>query len=368
MTSVRPALERACATARASAFRRASAGRSALAGPSHRANTRRRAAHRRLPVGRTKSRIAAAFTAAATALGIVVILHAPSSAEAATSAVNWPSGAFLGSGANTAAAKSFASWRGDAMSVAEIYAPRDSWSNLANDTYLIKQYAGFSGRLSVGVPLTVGSTSLQSVADGKADSYFTSLALNLKALGRGDSDLRLGWEFNGNWYAWSATTTSTYLAAFRHVSRVLKTTLPSATIDWDGNWGNSQSGHDPFTEEYPGDTYVDVVGLDAYDGGWVAANTDANFVTWKNSHHSLKDWYEFAVAHGKKFAMAEWGLVANGEKDNPTFIRGMYSFFQRNAAHIAYEAYFNSYGSSLYNPNEYPNSSATYQQLWSQTS
>jgi hypothetical protein len=311
--------------------------------------------------------LVATVIAAAATLTTVALAGEPAGAATATSAVTWPSGVYSGSGAGTSSAKSFASYRGSSVSVAEVYPPRDTWQNFADDQYLIKQYSDFTGRLSLGIPLTIGNTTLSAIAAGNADKYFTTFAKNLNALGRGNSDLRVGWEFNGNWYPWSAYDPATYLAAFRHVSKLLKAALPNSTIDWNGNWGGSQCKHNPFTELYPGDSYVDVISLDAYDGGWVAANTDAKFTNWKDHDFSLQDWYDFAVNHGKKFAMAEWGLVADGEKDNPTFIKGMYNFFAAHASHIAYEAYFNSSGSSIYDPNKYPNSSTEYRGLWSKT-
>ena len=306
-----------------------------------------------------------ALLATSTVAGVAAAPLTSTAHAATNSGVSWPSGVFLGTGANTATVNKFATWRGSSVSYAELYAPRDSWAHMANDLWLVKQYAGFGGKLSIGLPLTIGSTSLSAVANGSADSYFKTFAKNLAALGRGNSDLRVGWEFNGSWYGWSAFSPATYLAAFRRVANILHAALPNATIDWNGNWGGSQCKHDPFTELYPGNSYVDVVSLDAYDGGWVAANTAAKFQNWQNYSHSLQAWYNFAVNHGKKFAMAEWGLVKNGEKDNPVFIKGMYDFFAAHASHIAYESYFDSTGSALWSPNEYPKSAGEYRSLWS---
>jgi beta-mannanase len=241
---------------------------------------------------------------------------------------------------------------------------RDSWLHFATDTWTIKQYAGFTGRLSIAVPLTIGTTSLSQVAAGAYDAYFTNFAKNLAALGRGNADLRLGWEFNGNWQPWSAYNPTTFVAAFRHVAKGLKQLLPSATIDWNGNWGGSQCGHDPFTELYPGDDVVDVIGVDTYDGGWVPALTSTQFASWRTSKYGLQAWLDFAKARGKKLAVPEWGLVSGQEGDNVAFVDGMYAFFQANAASLAFESYFNHGSRALYDPVSMPKASAEYRALW----
>jgi hypothetical protein len=276
---------------------------------------------------------------------------------------------YPGDGINAAAADRFAAYRGHAVGLATVFTDRNSWADFANDMWCVQQYQGWAGRLSIGIPLTLGSTTLAEVAAGAADSSFTTYAQNLKALGRGDSDLRIGWEFNGNWMAWSAYDPAAFKAAFRHVAQLFKAILPGATIDWNGNWGTSQAGHDPFTELYPGDDVVDVVGLDAYDGGWVPARTSDQFASWAAAPYSLNAWYSFAVAHGKKFALPEWGEMASGaDGDNPAFIDGIAAFLQAHAADIAYEAYFNDTDAALYTATgstSLVNAGAEYKKLWS---
>ena len=282
----------------------------------------------------------------------------------ASTTINWPSGVFAGSTINTAAVQAFASYRGRAVDVAMAFPRRDTWLNFATDTWTVKQYAGFAGRLSLGVPLTIGSTTLKQVAAGSQDAYFLAFANNLRSLGRGASDLRLAWEFNGNWQPWSAYSATDFVAAFRHVAKLLKTALPSATIDWNGNWGTSQCGHNPFTELYPGDDVVDVIGVDTYDGGWVPATTSTQFDTWRTSKYGLQAWLDFAKAHGKKFAVPEWGLVSGQEGDNVAFVDGMHAFFVTNAASLAFESYCNHGARALYDPVAMPKSSAEYRSLW----
>ena len=46
--------------------------------------------------------------------------------------------------------------------------------------------------------------SLKAGAHGDYNAHFKALAENLVRYGLGDSVVRLGWEFNGGWYAWRA--------------------------------------------------------------------------------------------------------------------------------------------------------------------
>ena len=74
--------------------------------------------------------------------------------------------------------------------------------------------------------------------------------------------IRLGHEVDDAWPSWSARNNGAeYIAAFRHVHDVLSSESPGFRFDWTstragfGRWG---------LPAYPGDAYVDVIGLDTY--------------------------------------------------------------------------------------------------------
>jgi hypothetical protein len=293
-------------------------------------------------------------------------------ADAATA--TWKSGVFIHNPFGAAGVQQFADYRRRPVDVAITYVDRSSWSAISNP-WTVAQYAGFSGRLNIGLPLTVGSTPLSDVAAGHYDSYFADFARMLIGQGRSHAIIRLGWEFNGNWYPWSAYDPTTYKAAFRHVVTLLRSITPGVGIDWNGNLGTSQCGHDPFSELYPGDDYVNIVGVDAYDAQWAKISDATSFDAWADWSHGLNDWYAFAQAHGKRLSVPEWGLAVAptdgfGEGDNAVYIEGMHDWFTAHAAGLKYEAYFNdeapSTANSLENPDQMPLSSTTYASLWTQ--
>jgi hypothetical protein len=105
--------------------------------------------------------------------------------------------------------------------------------------------------------------SLQDVAAGLYDGYVRAAA----ELARGlpfDVMIRFGHEMNGDWYEWSGNPTA-YVNAWRHVVSVFR--AESATnVRWV--WSpNVDYGSYPFAAYFPGDTWIDYVGLDGYNWG-----------------------------------------------------------------------------------------------------
>ena len=100
------------------------------------------------------------------------------------------------------------------------------------------------------------------------------------------------------------------------------------------------------TRFYPGDRYVDVVGNDMYT---------SNGVYSAQKNEAL---YAFARAHGKPFALPEFGL--NGG-DFPDFIRYICRFI-RGHARVELAAYYEAKGGSSYDLATKPKSAQAYRQ------
>jgi hypothetical protein len=202
--------------------------------------------------------------------------------------------------------------------------------------------------------------------------------LDLVAAGLGGVAIRIGWEFNSTWYRWSVTT-ATQAAQFAQAWRQIVTAMravPGAHFMFV--WcPNGQIGGINPALAYPGDAYVNDIGLDIYD--WNEAGSTTAAQRWNalvNDGYGLAWQASFAAQHGKPVAFPEWGLVDDieasqaGGNDDPTFIQNMFNWF---ASHnVGFEDYFNSdsplageffgvdTGSGMF-----PTASALYQQLWS---
>jgi membrane-bound metal-dependent hydrolase YbcI (DUF457 family) len=110
--------------------------------------------------------------------------------------------------------------------------------------------------------------SLWDIANGSYDGYIAESARQAAAWG-GPIFLRFAHEMNGNWYPWGAgngaNTPVAYKMAWKHVVEIFRRE-GATNVRWvwtpyvDG-------GHLPFRRFYPGDKWVDWVGLDGFNWG-----------------------------------------------------------------------------------------------------
>lgn len=197
--------------------------------------------------------------------------------------------------------------------------------------------------------------ALQATVNGSNDSQFSTAANYLKSGGFSDAVIRLGWEFDGGWMPWSSVgNEALWASAFRHVVDVFRGISPSFRFDWNGDPSFMQTQ----TAAYPGDGYVDIIGLDVYDKG-IPVAWNSSTLGWSDPTAAfnwelvnLRWQRDFAIAHGKQVSYPEWGLsgvnastTSNVGGDDPTFVRGMYNWMTSlpatGAGSLAYHSYFN---------------------------
>ena len=126
---------------------------------------------------------------------------------------------------------------------------------------------------------------------------------------------------------------------------------------------------------YPGDAYVDIVGIDSYDM-WPGVTSEADWAAQYSGPYGLKFWADFAAAHGKQLSIGEWGNypgpATSGQSggDNPFYIAKMMGFFRSQGSNLAYEAYFNEsasyFAGAIFAPAQVPAASAQYQRSLTQ--
>ena len=247
----------------------------------------------------------------------------------------------------------FAAVTGAKPSLASDYLPRtEGWGGMVQARPLEPTLGPWSSsryRLVLGVPMiptrdgrAVGT--LAAGAAGRYDAEFATLAKTLVSYGEGDAILRLGWEFNGTWYPWAVTNqvdAADFAAYFRNIVTAMRI-VPGTSFRFV--W-NATSGPTPIAAQdaYPGDAYVDYVGLDLYDQVWgIPLNpalawpryvTEANGLTWLAS---------FATAHHKPVVIPEWGLTirsdGHGLGDDPLFVAKLASWVSSHD--VAFTSYF----------------------------
>jgi len=205
----------------------------------------------------------------------------------------------------------------------------------------------------------------QSCAAGDYNSNATELGTNLVAAGLQNSVIRLGWEMNGPWEPdFMGTTTqeqNLWAQCFANeVTGLRQAAGEHFLIDWNPN---SCYQNVPFANYYPGNAYVDIMGLDQYDVGCDAPTTALTFAQLANEPGGLASFEAFAKAQGKPMSVPEWGLASTPSGDDPGYVDGIGSAVDNGD--FAFQEYFDIVdGASMMLGSGTPLSVAAYQQYF----
>lgn len=111
--------------------------------------------------------------------------------------------------------------------------------------------------------------SLRRIADGAFDEHIRGWAAGAAAWGE-PLVLRFAPEMNGSWNPWSAgvngNTARDYVLAWRHVHDLFDR-AGAANVEWAWSPNVVMSGSPSLASLFPGDRYVDWVGVDGYNWG-----------------------------------------------------------------------------------------------------
>lgn len=113
--------------------------------------------------------------------------------------------------------------------------------------------------------------NLYSITEGYFDSFFTDWAKQIKQV-NGVVLLRILHEFNGDWYPWCTVNNDKnpemVIRAYRHIHDIFKAQqVTNVKFIWCPNsMSIPQEKWNFIMDAYPGDEYVDYVGLDVYNG------------------------------------------------------------------------------------------------------
>jgi len=219
----------------------------------------------------------------------------------------------------------------------------DSWPSMLSDAqWALGCWQGLPYRMAIGVPLIVKGGTLSAAAAGDYDGQFRKLGALMVSKGQANAMLRLGWEFNGGWYPWTAQDPEAFKAAFRRVVGVLRATPGQHfTIVWNPTLG---AGHAAPETLWPGDDVVDQVGLDVYNQSWRHQDMDPQ-TRWQGyltGNYGLNWLVGFAAAHRKPISIPEWGTGTrpdgHGFGDDPLFIHNMAAWMR--AHNVVFQSYW----------------------------
>lgn len=280
-------------------------------------------------------------------------------------------------------------WRQRPCDITLTYTNRTgSWADLVAPGYTVNNWTQKNLTVVIGQPFTPSSlgdgangNQARAILNGAGNAYWPQWGTTLKnkeAQGFVPYVTEFGWEFNGSWMHHSATNPTEFVGAYRRCVDLVRSTHPDAIFSWTVNAGYSQNppSHDA-RNCYPGDDYVDIIGVDLYDHFPQAIGYAAVDNREQNNVGRAEYWREFAYDHNKPMMFPEWGLnnstddQANGGRDNPDYIEWMHDFFtQLDEDDMLFgEIYYNDRNtknvwSDLMEGSRNPQSSLRYRQLW----
>lgn len=212
--------------------------------------------------------------------------------------------------------------------------------------------------LALGVPACCMGTTWAIEAAGTNDAHWRALGASLVTAGLGNAVLRIGREFNGSWYNWKVVEggQTNYIAGYSHIVSVLRGVAGSSfRFNWNPYLGVGNLTAHGAESCYPGDAYVDEIGIDIYDYNAgsayptsttaISSETAADAITtvmqqkvfdiMLTEWDSLRGWYGLARTHNKPLTFPEWGLrlwrdanIYTAGGDNAVLVAGMGKFIQ----------------------------------------
>jgi len=184
---------------------------------------------------------------------------------------------------------------------------------------------------------------------GAYNSYATQLATELVSTGFGSSVIRLGAEMNGSWendYAGNtAQEQQAWARCFAQEVGAMRA-VPGQHLLFDWNV-NACTEDDQLSNLYPGNAYVDIIGVDAYDeycdGSPPATGSAAAFAQLAAEPDGLNAVTAFAVSQGKPMSVPEWGTaspVASGVGDDGAYVTAIAQYVANTD--VSFQSYFDS--------------------------
>lgn len=164
---------------------------------------------------------------------------------------------------------------------------------------------------------------LARIVAGRYDGYIRRFA---RAVARYDAPVRIRFaqEMNGTWYPWaerhSGNRPGEFVRAWRHVHRIFaRAGASNVTWIWAPVTGTITR------RIYPGDKYVDVVGLSGFNGGRVLYGRG-----WRSFRAAFSRGLDAVerLAPGKPVEIAEVASTEHGG-DKAAWIRGMFDEIRR---------------------------------------
>ena len=156
-------------------------------------------------------------------------------------------------------------------------------------------------------------------------------------------------EFDGNWFWWGANycTAEEYISVYRFTVNYLRDTKNVHNILFAFSPDNSYTTPSSYLSRYPGDDYVDVLGMDNYGDFDNKGTSGASLANSK-----LKLISDLAISKNKIAALTETGyrVTSTTPAINNWFSTYLYDAITNNNLQIAYVMFWSNTSSGYYVP------------------
>jgi Glycosyl hydrolase family 26 len=210
--------------------------------------------------------------------------------------------------------RQFEDWLGRPVDQITAHTGRANWKDwITSIRWSIQLWSPLDRPICWTVPLFADGGSLGEAAAGKYQDHYEQAARMLAQTRQSDSVIyvRTGEEFNGNWMPWAATGhEQDFVKAFQNFAKAFRSVSNRFRFEWNVNVRETRMNP---ADAYPGDDYVDVIGMDFYyNTKWNPTNPVKAWDEMVSSQYGLQWLEEFASAHKKPTAYPEWGINSDG--------------------------------------------------------
>jgi hypothetical protein len=288
-----------------------------------------------------------------TAVLLLLCFGAPAPCSAGSAAL----GAYVGN--SPAELTQFETWLGRPVDRITAHTGRANWKDwVSSIRWSVQLWSPLNKPICWTIPLFADGGSLSDAAAGKYREYYEQAARILAASRPSDNIIyvRTGEELNGNWMPWSAAGhEQDFVRAYRHFVDAFRTISDRFRFEWNVNIRETRMNA---ADAYPGDDYVDVVGMDFYyNTKWNPTDPLKAWDEMVNSQFGLQWLEDFAAAHKKPTAYPEWGVNFDGAGP---YIQKAAQWFSDH--HVLYQSVWNSNDAfpGKLSDQQYPRAAAAY--------
>ena len=202
-------------------------------------------------------------------------------------------------------------------------------SQLGREQKIVHLFHGWGERMPTSVPeigrstlmISWHGTRIASVNNGSQDDVIRSAAARLAGYGK-PMLLRWAWEMNGDWFEWDGTHNgkdpAAYAKAYRRIHKIFRDNgADNVAFVWSPNWNSGPDVRwNRMERYYPGDAYVDWVGVSGY-----------NF--YSESPSTLFKHVVSAYGRKKPIMLAETAAIEHGGASKANWINALSAYVKR---------------------------------------